>query len=633
MTPCTDLVENTPLPAGFAFAGTHCGIKRTRPDLALLGCAEGTVAAGVFTQSPVRAPCVARNAALVPHGSVRAVLVNSGNANAMTGPDGERANTHMAEHAAAALGCAPEQVLTLSTGVIGVPLNTGVIGKATPRLAAEAGDDVAAFAEAILTTDTCTKVAHLELTLPGASAPVRILGVAKGSGMIHPDMATTLGFVCTDAAVSPQALQDMLAAHIDTTFNAITVDGDTSTNDTVLALASGKSGVFVEGEARAVFERALHAVLRELAKQVAADGEGATRLLQVQVHGASSAAAAHALARGICRSSLFKCSVFAGKAEWGRLVAAAGQAALEADVSLAPSDLHISVQGVPVVRSGAPIEAASPSELTRKLREPEIAWDVRVGDGPHAFTAWGCDLSYDYVRINADEASQVEVQPGGMVARNLTLAAYSPRLKHQLLVDGLTYVRRFVGLRAMVYVHSGPADRFDLMASLAQDLSLCLDAGMRLLVVVPSEALATKLRDAVRVSGNYAAIVPPDPQEISLLLDRGHLCVAVEGTPEPGEQVDLAIKLGLQKLLALGDDQGLRDDTGLVSTLSPELLLQGLARGRFVSQDPEFPALARQAAVRGVPALHLVDGRIPHALVGELFTDQGIGTLITRQTV
>ncbi len=220
-----------------------------------------------------------------------------------------------------------------------------------------------------------------------------------------------------------------------------------------------------------------------------------------------------------------------------------------------------------------------------------------------------------------------------MVARNLTLAAYSPRLKHQLLVDGLTYVRRFLGLRAMVVVHGGPAARFDLMASLAQDLALCLDAGMRLLVVVPSQDLARELGDAVRASGAPAAVVAPDPQEITLLLDRGHLCLTVEATPEPGEQVDLAIKLGLQKVLALGDDQGLHDDTGLVSLLSPELLLQGLDRGRFVSQDPEFPALARLAAVRGVPALHLVDGRIPHALVGELFTDQGIGTLITRQTV
>ncbi len=630
----TEITDNYTGPKGFSFGDSHCGIKRTRPDLATITCEPAATAAGCFTQNPVRAPCVDRNASLVPATQVHGVLVNSGNANAMTGESGIVANREMAEHLAAALQCEPTQILTLSTGVIGVPLNTRVIGKATPNLVKGAGPSPLGFAEAILTTDTCTKVAYLDVQLPGENTPIKLLGIAKGSGMIHPNMATTLAFVCTDAKVAPEQLQQLLSGSIGATFNAITVDGDTSTNDTTLVLANGASRQTIEGDARvAAFGAALHAVLLSLAKQVAQDGEGATRLLEVDVSGAADLNTATAVARGICRSSLFKCSVFAGQADWGRLAAAAGQAALEAGLELTGPQLNISVQGIDLVKSGQPVDTHKSSELQRKLREPVVNWTVTIGNGPGTFTAYGCDLSYDYVRINADEATQVEVSPGGMVARNLTLSAYSPRLKHQLLVDGLAYVRRFTGLKALVYVHGVAAERLDLTASLAEDVELCVDAGLKPLVVVPHHQMADALLDHIKKTGHYATKVAPDPAEISLYLDRGHLCVVVESVPEPGEFIDLAIKLGVQKFIALGDGQGLEDHAGLVSVLSPELLLAGLDRQRFHTGHPEFLALARQGAVRGVPALHLIDGRIPHALVGELFTDQGIGTLITRQSV
>ncbi|RMG93577.1 MAG: bifunctional glutamate N-acetyltransferase/amino-acid acetyltransferase ArgJ [Deltaproteobacteria bacterium] len=634
--PVTHIEDLGPPPKGFRFAGIHAGIKRTRLDLGAIVVDGPATAAGAFTRNPVRAPCVDRNRALVPCHAVRAVVVNSGNANAMNGAAGIAANEAMAKATAEALGVSEDTVATLSTGVIGVPLNVEVVAKAIPALIDAATDDrtgISDFAQAILTTDTCTKVAYLEVLLPGAASPVRLLGIAKGSGMIHPNMATTLGFVCTDAAVSPTALQAMVREHIETTFNAISVDGDTSTNDSFIALASGASGVFAEGDAATVFSQALAAVMRALAVEVARDGEGATRLLEVTVRGAPDDASARTIAKGCCRSSLFKCSVFAGKPDWGRIAAAAGQACLDAHCTVTPASISIRAQGVDLVEAGRPVPLPPSVGLERLLAADTVRWEVAVGDGPGTGRAWGCDLSYDYVRINADEAAQVEVQPGGTVARNISLAAYSPRLKQQLLVDGLAYVRRFAGLRALVYARGAVVERFDLTASLAQDLALCLDAGLRVLMVLPEGPVVDLVAAAVEDLGHHVVRANGEPVEIAEAMSRGHLCLLPEQAPDPGPVVDLAIAVGIQKLIVIGDDQGLFDATGIVEQLSPDTLLQGLKRGRFSSRDPEFPVFARHAAVRGVPAVHLIDGRMPHALVGELFTQHGIGTLVTRQVV
>ncbi|PRP98283.1 Arginine biosynthesis bifunctional protein ArgJ [Enhygromyxa salina] len=645
----TSLDGPVPLPKGFEFAGIHAGIKRSRKDLGLIRCTSraGANAAGVFTRNPVRAACVDRCAELLPASGVRAVLVNSGNANAMTGAAGVAVNLAMAAAAAAALEAKPEAILTSSTGVIGVPLDPEKIAAAMPSLSAELGEDPRGFARAILTTDTLTKVAHAELQLRDAEGQpqvVRLFGVAKGSGMIHPNMATTLGFVCTDAAVEPELLRELLRDATEPTFNAITVDGDTSTNDTVLALASGEAGVAIESEPdRASFSAALEAVLRSLAEQVARDGEGATRLLEVHVSGAPDAAIAKAIARGCCRSSLFKCSVFAGEvAGWGRLGAAAGQAALEAGfLELDLAAIEIDAQRIPLVRGGAAIGAAGPAgaadegidlgELARRLREPTVRWDVRVGEGPGSFTALGCDFSYDYVRINADEALQVTVNAQGQVGRNVTLASYTPILKHQLLVDGLSYVRRFTGLRAMVHLSGSAARKPMLLASVARDLELMLSAELRVLVVVPDLEVLAGLRRDFADGAYHLAQVPHDPERIGARLDRGQACVLVQTRPDPGELVALAVRLGVAKLLSLADDQGLRDTGGLVSELTPDQALVGLDRGRFSTEADENLAFARHAARQGLGALHLIDGRMPHALVAELFTEQGIGTLITRQ--
>jgi glutamate N-acetyltransferase/amino-acid acetyltransferase len=639
-TVSTSLDGELALPAGFSFAGVHAGIKRSRLDLGMIRCTTetGASAAGVFTRNRVRAACVDRCAALLPAAGVRAVLVNSGNANAMTGAAGVAANLAMAEAAVGPLGCPASAVLTCSTGVIGVPLDPSKIAAAMPALGEALGDDPRGFAISILTTDTVTKVAHVELQLDGGK--LRLFGVAKGSGMIHPNMATTLGFVCTDAAIEPALLHELLREAIEPTFNAITVDGDTSTNDTVLALASGESGVEISHAAPArltAFADALRAVLLALAEQVARDGEGATRLLEVRVTGAPTPAIAKAIARGCCRSSLFKCSVFAGEAGgWGRLGAAAGQAALEAGFDeLDLAAIEIDAQRIALVRAGAAVEGPQLGEqlgeLARRLREPTVRWEVRVGDGPAEFTALGCDFSYDYVRINADEALQVVVSAEGAVGRNVTLAAYTPILKHQLLVDGLSYVRRFTGMRVLVNLTGSAARKPGLLASVARDLELMLDAELRVLVVVPDLEVLAGLREDFADGAYRLAEVPPDPVRIGQRLDRGQACVLVQARPDPGELVALAVRLGVSKLLNLADDQGLRDAGGLVVELTPDQALVGLDRGRFITDADENLALARHAAHQGLAALHLIDGRLPHALVAELFTEQGIGTLITRQ--
>ena len=625
------------VPAGFRFAGVHAGIKRSRKDLGMILCTgePGAVAAGVFTRNPVRAACVDRCAQLLPAAGVRAVLVNSGNANAMTGAAGVEANLALARALALPLECPLEAVLTCSTGVIGVPLDAGKIEVAVPALREALSTDPGGFAAAILTTDTLTKVAHTRLALPGADAPLRLLGVAKGSGMIHPNMATTLGYVVTDAALEPALLQDILAEVIEPTFNAITVDGDTSTNDAVLVLASGEAGVEIpaQGSARERFTEALRAVLLALAEQVARDGEGATRLLEVSVRGAPDWQIAKAIARGCCRSSLFKCSVFAGEAAgWGRLGAATGQAALESGfIDLELDQIEIDAQGIPLVRGGAPVAKPELGELARRLREPTVRWRVRVGAGPGSFTALGCDFSYDYVRINADEAAQVVVTDAGVVGRNVSLSSYTPILKHRLLVDGLSYVRRFTGMRAMIHLTGSSARKPMLLASVARDLELILDAEMRVLVVLHDAEVLAGLRETMADGAYRLTEVVRNPARIGARLDRGQACALLVPTPDPGELVALALRLGVAKLLSLADDQGLRDAGGLVSELTPEQALVGLDRGRFLTDADENLALARHAARQGLPALHLIDGRLPHALVAELFTEQGIGTLVTRQ--
>ena len=384
--------------AGFRAAGVKCGIRRNLPDLALIVSDTEAAAAAVFTRNLVQAaPVVLSKRALAASaGHARAIVVNSGNANACTGPPGEQAARDTARETARLLGISTEEVLVASTGVIGeqLPLDKLLAGL-PPAIEQLSNSGGAVAAEAILTTDTCTKECVRSLETPAGDYIIG--GMAKGSGMIHPDMATTLAFVTTDAAVSPPLLQSALRHAVDHSFNRVTVDGDTSTNDMVALLANGTSGVQIDDEEAArYFQRELTEVLVALARAVARDGEGATRLITVTVTGAACEEDALQVARTVSGSPLVKTAVHGADANWGRIVAAAGRAGVDLD----PERLTVRINGLAVMLPGF-ISDYSEEEATEKLNQEEVVLEVDLGDGTAEATTWTCDLTSDYIAINA----------------------------------------------------------------------------------------------------------------------------------------------------------------------------------------------------------------------------------------
>ena len=392
-------------PAGFLAAGITAGLKPSgKPDLSLLLAPEGAVCAGTFTTSLVRAACVdlCAERLAASGGRARAVLTNSGQANACTGDRGLADSLTATAAAAERLGLAAEEVLICSTGVIGVPIpmDTLVAGL-DPLVAALSPEGGAAAAQAILTTDLIDKQIALEADLGGRT--VRIGGMAKGSGMIHPNMATMLGYLSCDAGVPAEVWQGMVKRAVDRSFNAITVDGDTSTNDTFLAFAAGEP---LSPDHFAALETGLTAVSQHLAKAIARDGEGATCLIEVQVEGAIDDADAIAIARTICGSSLVKCAVHGRDPNWGRIVAAAGRAGVAFD----PGVVALWLGGFQLMEGGQPLafdRAAASAYLREResgtyLQDDTVGIRLVVGDGPGHGRAWGCDLSDQYIRINAD---------------------------------------------------------------------------------------------------------------------------------------------------------------------------------------------------------------------------------------
>jgi glutamate N-acetyltransferase / amino-acid N-acetyltransferase len=387
-------------PAGFLAAGVHADVKGkggAKKDVAVLYSKVPCTAAGVYTLNKVKAAPVVLSQERTAAGTLQAVVVNSGNANACTGEQGWQDAVTMAEVAAAGLGLAPEAVGVASTGVIGVTLPidrvTAGIKAAVAALSADGGE---AAAEAIMTTDTFMKQVALQVELGGKV--VTIGAMAKGSGMIHPNMATMLGFVTTDAAVSANALHGALKAATQASFNMITVDGDTSTNDMVLALANGLAGnvpVSVESADYAVFARALEQVLIHLAKEVARDGEGATKLIEMRVKGAPSQEDARRAAKAVCGSSLTKAAVFGEDANWGRVLCALGYSGAELD----PSKVDLWLGDIPMMQAGTPL-AFDEEAAAKVLKEKTVVFTADLHSGDGQATAWGCDLTYDYVKIN-----------------------------------------------------------------------------------------------------------------------------------------------------------------------------------------------------------------------------------------
>ena len=428
-------IDTFALAPGFSAAATACGLKTSSAmaasdlDLALVAAMRPCSAAGVFTTNRVKAAPVLYDQEVLSQnaGDVRAVIANAGCANAVTGPRGMEDARRMAALTAEALDCRPDQVLVLSTGVIGRHLDMGKLARGIAEVASPAARQGAPFAaQAIMTTDTCPKVASRQVTIGGGT--VTISGFCKGSGMIHPNMATMLAIVTTDIVAEPGILHLALRSAVERSFNRVSVDGDTSTNDTVLLLASGASGVEITAEnaesaerdsknrsssavsafSAVQFTQALTEVCVDLAKQVARDGEGATRLVEIRVTGAEDETQAHTVANSIARSPLVKTAIYGGDPNWGRVLCAAGYsgAAIDPDklsLTFGPADRYgdkYDTPAVQVVAHGLPTSYEE-RQAAAALRSDPVLVTLDLGLGGAAATVWTCDLTTEYVTINA----------------------------------------------------------------------------------------------------------------------------------------------------------------------------------------------------------------------------------------
>lgn len=389
------------LPKGFRYSGVTAGVKASgKKDVALIVSDDGAAAAGVYTQNIVRASSIDWNVAITPSDQLRAIVVNSGNANACTGDEGVSNNRQMAAATSAALGVTPEQVAVLSTGVIGVQLPMEKIENGIQEAVSGLADgeaDFRAASEAITTTDKSPKTAQATVTVGGES--ITIAAMAKGAGMIGPRMATMLGVVMTDAKITPEVAQKVLDTAVAASFNRISVEGHMSTNDAVLLMASGKSGVQISSDADVKqLSAAITEVCIELAKLIPADGEGATHLIQIDVQGTETDDAADQIARTVAASALVKTAVTGNDPNWGRIVSAVGYAG----VALQAEQINLKLNGFELFSAGQPVafEAAEVSKSIGDNFETQI--ELSVGTGSGKAMHWTSDLTVEYVRFNSE---------------------------------------------------------------------------------------------------------------------------------------------------------------------------------------------------------------------------------------
>lgn len=407
MVTCSFIPGGVAAPEGFTASGIHCGIRKNKEkrDLALIAADTPCNAAAVYTQNLVCGAPVTVTKQNLANGKARAAVCNSGIANTCNADGIEKARG-MCELTAKALGIASDEVIVASTGVIGQPLDLAPVEQGMPQLAAalsKNGSDHAA--QAIMTTDTRKKEFALRFTLDGK--PCAIGAISKGSGMIHPNMATMLCFITTDAALSAPMLQKALTAAVADSFNMLSIDGDTSTNDMACIMASGKAGnreIAEEGGDFTLFTQMLSTLLIRIAREMARDGEGATKLVVCEVSGAADQEAARRVAKSVICSSLVKTAMFGADANWGRVLCAMGYAGAAIDVTKADVSFVSSGGRVDVCRNGVGI-AFSEEQAKEVLLEEEVKIDVRLGDGEACAAAFGCDLTYDYIRINGDYRS------------------------------------------------------------------------------------------------------------------------------------------------------------------------------------------------------------------------------------
>jgi acetylglutamate kinase len=684
-------------PQGFRFGATAAGIRESgapgRRDLAAVVSEVPCAAAGVFTVNRMRAAPVEYAAGRLPAMGIRAIVANSGNANAIVGPRGAVDERAVAAAAAAALKLTPDEVLTASTGAIGSPLPVERMRAAMPALASSLATEPLPAAEAIRTTDLRTKMAARTIELDGK--PVQIVAICKGSGMIHPEMATMLCFIATDASVSPGVLQATLIGAVEDSFNAITVDGDMSTNDCVIALANGRSGARpIEGSGAELerFAAALRGICFDLARAIAADGEGASKLLVVDVEGTRDHALARDLARAVAGGSLVKSGIFGGDPSLGRILAALGARIGARDLDLDLSRLTLDIQGVRVYENGGPV-AFDREGLSEMMLTSEIAVRLDLQGGRDKARALGCDLTYDYVKINAEYYSS----PKGAAAR--------PAIDREAVVEALSYIQRFAGKRAVIKY--GGAAMIDpaLKRSFAQEVVLLQSAGLRPIVVhgggpeitrtLERLGQKTEFADGQRVTGAedvrvvemvltgkvnteivgllntvggraiglsgkdgrllIAHKLAPEPGKpdlgfvgeieavnsdvIDMVLDRGYIpVISPVGMGKDGVSyninadvaaAEIAVATGASRLIFLTDVAGILDKDGkLITSLKGADLESGL--GGAIRGGMHVKAQAVMSALAGgVQAVHVVDGRAPYSIVAELFTDRGVGTLVT----
>lgn len=391
-------LARTPLPKGFKAGGINSGVRKYRPDLGLLLSETDATCVAVYTKNECKAAPIQYCQSLLPSKHIRAIVTNSGQANAATGEEGRQNNFRMASAFSRSIGCLPHQVVTASTGVIGKQMEIEKIETASPELMNQLNDYSESFSLAILTTDLTPKAVSLDVSL--TKGTVKITGIAKGSGMIHPNMATMLGYLITDCALTTDVAQTLLSQVTQDSFNMISVDGDSSTNDCVFLMANGASGVGLEADSDwTAFKQGLLAVSQELAKAIARDGEGAQKLLEVTLEGLSDEALARKAARGITLSPLIKTAMHGEDPNWGRILARLGaEGVKESDLD----QMFLSLENTPVFENGRPV-AFDVLELRKKLKADTIHIQAKFNNKTiNRVTAWGCDLTKRYVEINID---------------------------------------------------------------------------------------------------------------------------------------------------------------------------------------------------------------------------------------
>jgi len=696
------------VPRGFRFGGVHCGLKPQRRDLALVVSDHPAAAAGVFTRNKAAAAPVQDARSRVPAEGMRAIVANSGNANALTGPGGLDDVSVIRSAVADALGIQKRAVLTASTGVIGARLPAMKVLTALPVLVEQLGDHADLAAEAILTTDTRPKMAAREVVLGGKVAVIS--AICKGSGMLAPQLATCLCLVVTDAAVAPGALQEALARAVERTLNMVTVDGEMSTNDTVYLLANGLAGnprIQGPGPDLERLQTALADLLGEMARAMAADGEGATRMVEVVVEGAPTDEIAAHCARAIASSPLVKASLFGADPNWGRVLATVGARAGARDWPVDPFRARVTIQGVTVFADGAPAEIDREA-LRDRMRETRVDVLVELEGGAARAVAWGCDLSYDYVKINADYTSLIVQHADGGVARDDRVANYSPTFKRTLLAEALKYIAAFSGQVAVIKYGGAAMVKEGLKEAFAEDVALLKKVGLKPVVVhggapeitrtleklgersefvdglrvtdaqalpvvemvltgkVNQELVALlnarnagavglsgkdgrllRARKAVHESGRdlgyVGEIVEVNRGFLKMFLDGGYVpVISPIGLADDGSSLSinadevaaaLAVALGAEKLLHLTDVAGILDspDGELVRQLTAADLTRRLEAGA-ITGGMKWKAHSILTALRGgVRRAHVLDGRQPHTVIAELFTDRGVGSLVTLE--